>query len=271
MSIHHAAMDHLEKAKRLVEGDYDSLRYAVLELRYGIECLVYELLPGYAEELSDEVREAWKPSEILQEMVSCNPGLPNTVSLAMAFDGPDRKPGPAVHLGTQTGIAPKSLLKDYSRLGSFLHARKPDGNPHDEGKLRRSVEKVISSLERYRSDTIISNFAKRHRFPCQSCGREILRRLGAFDLDPFVRCPNKNCRAVHERIVEEGDEYRFRMARENFKCACGTGSFFDLHVLQPGVRIKCRGCSKVFILRLAVVPIEPPGSQSATPSKAPQT
>jgi hypothetical protein len=247
-------MDHLDKAKHLAGGGYDSLRYAVLELRYAIECLVYELLPGYEDELPDEVREAWRPSEILREMVSCNPGLPQTVSVAMGFERPDGTRGPAMHMGTQTGLTPSSLLKDYARLGHFLHAQKPDGQPHDEAALRRSMEKVIGSLERYRGDTIIANLAERHQFSCHACGRKILRRPRAFDLNPFVRCPNKECRAIHERIREDG-EYLFRMVQEHFTCPdCGIGSFFDQHLLQPGTRIRCRGCSKEFDLRMVVVP-----------------
>lgn len=173
----------------------------------------------------------------------------------MGFEGRDGRPGPAMHMGTQTGLTPSSLVKDYNRLGQFLHARKPDGQPHDEEKLRRSVEKVIASLERYRDDTIIADFAERHQFSCRACGRKILRRRRALDLNPFVRCPNKDCRAIHERIREDGGEYLFRMVQEHFRCPdCGIGSFFDQHLLQPGARIRCHGCSKEFDLRMVVVP-----------------
>jgi DNA-directed RNA polymerase subunit RPC12/RpoP len=121
---------------------------------------------------------------------------------------------------------------------------------------------VISSLERYRNDSIIINLAERHQFPCHGCGRTILRRPRAFDLNPFVRCPNKDCRAIHERIRGDGGEYLFRMVQEPFKCPdCGTGSFFDQHLLQPGARIRCRGCSKEFDLRLVVVPSPQPGQR----------
>src|SRR5262245_49533906 len=133
MSIHHSAINHLDKARRLLDqADYDSLRYAVLELRYGIECLVYELLPKYAEELSDEVREGWRPSEMLLDMVGCDPDLPHTASLAIGIEGAGGSLGPAYPLGTQTGLDPKALSREYSRLGSFLHAQKPDGRPHDD-------------------------------------------------------------------------------------------------------------------------------------------
>jgi ribosomal protein L37AE/L43A len=172
------------------------------------------------------------------------------------------------HLGTQTRITPKSLLKDYSRLGSFLHAKKPAGSPHTKETLSRSVATVIKSLERYRGDSILANFAGRHKFACSACGREIIRRVRALDLDPLVRCPNKDCRAIHERIPGEAKgEYRFRMVQQNFACPfCKVTGYFDVHKLQPGVKIKCRGCGKEFLIRLIADPVET-NEQSAPPSK----
>jgi hypothetical protein len=250
-------MKHLDKAKSLVGGDYDSLRYAVLELRYAIECLVYRLVPSYEKELSDETRDAWRPAEILQEMVRCNPDLPRTASYRMGLETENGEPGRAVDLGTQTGITPKALQEDYARLGSFLHAKQPDGRPHDEEKLRRSVEQVIGSLERYRGDSIIANFSEHQSFACESCGREIVRRISALAVDPLVRCTNKECRAVYERITGN-DGGRFKMVQEDVNCpACVAHGYFDRHNLNPGMRIKCRVCSREFITALSVLPSDP--------------
>jgi ribosomal protein L37AE/L43A len=254
MSIHHSAIQHLNTAASLMEkGDYDSLRYAVLELRYGLECLVYELLPHYASELPDDVLEGWKPSEMLRAMVDCNPDLPHTVSLASWPSGPGREPGAGVLLGTQTGITSKELLGEYNRLGSFLHAKKPDGRPHDDEKLRRSVLIGVEFLERYRNDSVIQNFGVYQTFTCGACGRPVKRRQKAIDPSRIIRCPNKDCGAEFQAIPE-GDGFRFRMFQAPFTCPqCGVKGFFDRHRLGEGVKIQCRGCEKEFVLRFAVL------------------
>jgi len=79
MSIHHNSVKHLEKAKTLAgTGDYDSLRYAALELRYAIECIFYELLPLYQEELPSDIIEKWKLQEIIDVIIDCDPHVEHT-------------------------------------------------------------------------------------------------------------------------------------------------------------------------------------------------
>src|SRR5687768_15974814 len=73
-SMHENARRALEKAKKLIgAADSDSLRYASLELRTAIEHLFYELMPLYEEELPSDIVREWRPVQIIDALVDCDP------------------------------------------------------------------------------------------------------------------------------------------------------------------------------------------------------
>jgi DNA-directed RNA polymerase subunit RPC12/RpoP len=257
VSIHHEAMFHLDKAVRqAASDDVDSLRYAALNLRDSIECLAFELVPLYKAELPDEVLEAWRPQEILAALLDCNPSLPHSSILSLAAEDADGNPKKWMTMGRSSGLVPSVLSSSNHRLGSFLHAR-PDGQPHDLKKLRRSVKKVADVLERYRNDSVIDTLGKKHIFPCE-CGREVVRREEALRISPFVRCPNKNCRAMYERVNAQAGGSEFAPLQEEFVCpGCKEKSYFGRHLLKEGNGLRCPGCSDVWLLEARLILVRP--------------
>lgn len=258
MSIHHQAVSHLDRAVALeARGDYDSLRYAALELRHAIECLVYELMPYYKEELPTEAFETWWPQEILEALVDCNPMLKHSVVVRFSPEDAEGNPTEWHTMGRQTGIGPKLLRAGYHRLGNFLHAP-VDGGRHDEEKLKRSVKKVINLLEPYTADNLIDNFAVRHNFTCK-CGRKVVRRDEAVKKSPLVRCPDKNCGAQYEFVSTEGGKSEFRIVRRDVLCrACGSTNYLDADLVENGVKLRCFNCFKIWQLHEGFVILAAP-------------
>jgi len=253
MSIHFRAIEHLDKAIELAESEsLEHLRYAALELRLAIECLVYQFLPYYRDEVPDELFSEWRPQIILDALVDANPDLPHSHTLRMAPENAKGEPTAWYTMGKQTGLSPKHLRAAHHRLSNFLHATAEDTHV-DEEKLRRSVEKVASILEPFRTDSVISNFAVRHSVECE-CGRRFSRRGRALEKSPLVRCPNKDCKRLWRYVSEEGQVSQWEMVSQEIVCQkCKETTYFSPTQVQPGARLRCSYCNAVSRLEPGVI------------------
>lgn len=258
MVFHHEAMIHLDNAHALLEkSDEANLLYAALELRLSIECLVYEALPHYLKtgQLPDEVNDHWKPKQILDILVDCNPTLPNPSQILGASQN---EPSNWIKLGSQNGLNPALLNSLWQRLSSFLHKR-PESRANDIKKLRKSIELAISQLEVFRNDDIQFNLNATMSFIC-TCGRKVVRQIIALHEDPLVTCPNKECHAVYEWNQSEQDS-QFSMIQYEFTCpSCNSKTYFGKHLFGEGKIIECTepSCAKKWQLqtRYGLVPFE---------------
>src|SRR5688572_29294296 len=117
--VHAKTIECVRKAGSLIEaGDADSLRYATLQLRMGIEYLFYELIPSYKDELPDDIMSKWQPKQIIDALLECDPLVDKDARIAITAAGAS---SPALVLRSKA--VNKGILKDhYHRLGSFLHA-----------------------------------------------------------------------------------------------------------------------------------------------------
>ena len=257
MSIHREAMEHLDKARRLLDaGDVDSLRYAALEMRYCIEHLFYKVVPQYKDELPDNVLrgDVWKPGEIISMIADIDPGVTHDRRLRI---GPETSPGiPATRMwemGSQTGLRRDLARRLWNGLGFYLHARF-DQRAHDPVKLRAKLEKVLPRLEQFRSDRVImSGFEMRATSKCQDCGRALARRMAALKDDPYVVCPSKACGAVYKVTDVDARNAEWQMVQENLKCEkCGADNWLGVHALKRGAvnksTVTCCGCQFVYQL-----------------------
>lgn len=255
MSIHNKSIRHLEKAKALAKtNDYDYLRYAALELRYAIEFIFYELIPLYRDELPSDIIEKWKPQEIIDAVIDCDPYVEHSKEISIAFEDDQEQPN-WLNMGKQSGVSKKILREGYHRLGRFLHAPLNLVN-HDLDELRRSVEKAMAVVESFRNDRIKSNIALRHSFTCV-CGRQITRNQHALDRNPLVKCPDVKCGAIFEYEKTDNNPSTFKLLEQAIKCPeCNTYNYFGAHLLADNVEFSCIECSKKWKLKSAFV-IEP--------------
>ncbi len=274
MSIHHEAMRHLDKAKKLLaKGDDDELRYAALELRYSIEHLYYKFIPSFKKELPDDVLEgkAWRPADIIDMISDLEPTIASDTILSI---GPEKAPGiPGEQkyvLGKQSGIGKDLIRKAYHALGSYLHAR-VDQEVHDPQRLRRRLEKIVPMLERYRGDRVISSgFGVKSNMPCTYCGRTIVKRLQPEKPESIIQCPNRNCQALYKVANDSANGALWTPIEQAISCqTCKTDNWFPVHELQTGVSqratFECVKCKTKYRLEpfINVVPVAEENHSSA--------
>jgi len=257
MSIHHEAMEHLEKAQVLLAaGGDDNLRYAALEMRYCIEHLFYRIIPQYQEELPDNVLkgDVWKPGDIINMIADIDPGVTHDRGLRI---GRETQPGvPAavmLDMGMQTGLRKDLARRLWNGIGFYLHAR-TDQRPHDSAKLRAKLEKILPRLEQFRGDRLImSGFELRTTSKCKECGRGMGRRVAAVKDNPYVTCPSTGCGAIY-KLTEIGERHvEWNLLQENLKCdKCGADNWLGVHAWKKGAKgnatVTCSGCKFVYQL-----------------------
>lgn len=248
--IHSKAMAHLDKARVLAEkGDYDSLRYAALELRFAVERIVLDVLKTYENqgEIPDEALTEWRLKEILKILWDCNPDLPQSVSFRIGSEG-DSGPLSGLFLtGTQSGIDAAALGGDWKLLGKFLHAERGEGI-HPVQDMQRAIGSAVARLEPYRNDTALINAAERGHFTC-ACGRTVTRRLSALKKDPVVRCPNKACRAEYRWSGSVSDSFFTPVTVELTCPSCTATSRIGRHLVRDRARLHCPACSARLSIR----------------------
>lgn len=129
MSIHHKAMEYLDKSKRLIDsGDDDNLRYAALDIRYCLEHLFYSLIPQYKDELPDDVVEGnvWRPGEIIDMIADINPTVAHDSEIRIGLQpAPGVAPTQMYVLGRQSGIGKDLVRKVYHKLGFYPCTNRP--------------------------------------------------------------------------------------------------------------------------------------------------
>lgn len=116
------ARQHHEAANQLLAGDEPGAgRYACLELRMALECLTYDLLKLYREDVSDELLMTWQASAILDALLDIDPTIEGPIEFQVAgedggFDNP-------LISWREERMKVKWAKKAYFQLGHFLHER----------------------------------------------------------------------------------------------------------------------------------------------------
>jgi hypothetical protein len=230
------------KARALLETcDVDSLRYATLQLRMGIEYLFYELVPLYREELPDDILTAnWQPQRILDALLECDPDADKDSRMAL---GLSQEPGQPFVADTilETKAPTKRLLKKhYHRLGSYLHAPVDLKDPPLE-KWNADLKATIDSLSEYTLGQALANFRCLIGIECV-CGRTIRRNRRAIEATGIMQCQNPECRAEWN-VLLEGDETQATLRSESFVCQiCQTENFLPASKIKDGLRADCVEC-----------------------------
>lgn len=111
---HHAAAGEL-----LAGGDDAQLRHACLELRMALECLAYDLLKLYRDDVEDKVLEMWQAGAILDALREIDPGVERPIELKIA--GEDGDYDQPLLAWREERLDGRWARKAYHSLGHFLH------------------------------------------------------------------------------------------------------------------------------------------------------
>lgn len=251
---HYETSQCVEKASSLLANDdLDSLRYASLQLRMGIEYLFYELIPLYKDELPDDITTAnWQPQKIFDEILECNPGAGHDGRYAFGPSG--TRPEDGGWVGYESKAPNKKLLKDhYHRLGKYLHAPVDMKNPSSE-KWKTDLEKAIDCLRQYKLGQVLSNIRPLVEITCR-CGRTIKRNKYGVEASGVMRCPDPGCKIIYDvKFVE--DRMDFYVRESSYYCPyCEQRNFFPTCRAVKGSKLECGNCKKGVELQESLRPI----------------
>ncbi len=247
--VHAATMACVQKAESLIaQGSADSMRYATLQLRMGIEYLFYELIPLYREELPDDIcTSKWRPQEIIDSLLECNPDVDKDARIAIGdSDAEGNLSSPAIVREVKSPN--KRLLRQhYHRLGSYLHAPVNLVQP-EIAKWKSELDKALGCLKEYKNDQMLANIGPKVKIPCE-CGRVIKRNLHGVNVTGEMKCPNPQCRAVFDVRVENNQTH-FTMRQTTYECPfCHTDNFVPTGRICDGMPITCAKCEKRVVVR----------------------
>jgi hypothetical protein len=240
--MHEEARWCVDKARALVtSGDQNDLRYACLELRGAIEHLFYELIPLFADELPSDIVYEWRPVQIIDAIVDCDPSAEADSRICIFNYDSDGNPGQPHFLGEQKALTRKLLRDYYHALGSYLHAPLPGKSPNF-ARLPKRLKATIEVLEEHCASSVMANIGKKCSFEC-TCGRRITRNARAIAANPIVKCLDSKCGAVFEYIGEDNEIASFRPVVSKFICPeCQTENCVGSHLLRDGLVVDCVEC-----------------------------
>lgn len=246
-------------------GDAESLRYASLQLRMGIEYLFYNLLSVYRDELPDDITKDWQPQKLMDAILECDADADQDATLMLGPPGAFRSEELPDGVIVQESKAPnkKLIRKHYHRLGFYLHAPVDLKEP-DEKKWLGDLRKAVEDLKEYDLTKIVMNFSEAFTVNCELCGRTIKKKCSAVETSKVMQCPNSKCNAIYDAKVE-GKQVSVLLRRGDYLCPyCGSKNYFSVGSLADRVTIACGGCGKRMVartfLRLLPADGDPPES-----------
>jgi hypothetical protein len=240
----------LNKARQaLASGESHKLRYAALELRTALECLVYDRAQNYKEELSGKKLNTWQPKQLLNILLKIDPYADQTSIISFGLEEEYGVPAKEMtYLGTDRVISLKEIREYYDRLGSYLHAPTIEQAAQGKGipgeKLRKSCEELCSIIDSSLGSKVWNaDFKLTTSLDCEDCGTKIVRRVQAQQDQFEATCIE--CDASY--ILTRTSDNRFIWKANNLQVACANPECREnISVWRRDIAVdkywKCKSC-----------------------------
>lgn len=229
----------------LSKKDDDALTYVALELRLCLEAIIYEKLGAYSKYVPSVVFEKWQPTHALKMLLQFEPGADENLRMRIAPEDPSGQPaGPWVDLGEHRTLQLTWLVKNYNKLGSYLHAPRGPSPKIDSKKMREDLERIAAEIKEVLESPIVGvTLAERVQFRCVVCGQDGLANAEGVRLSKRVHCVNPDCGAVYN--AEEGEKgWKLHLEVSAFDClSCGSPVQTENRFLDIGRRFVCSKCN----------------------------
>jgi hypothetical protein len=257
----------LERAKALLADPAETnLRYAALELRMVMEMVTYEKLVAAKDVIPAEVLKTWQPPKAVKALVEFQEHADQGFTIEVAemgdvpegFDKLDYAQQLEYYqkldykkLGEHHALSLAWLKKNYNKIGNLLHAPNPGSSPEKPAKTAKYLADLISELELVLCSTIFT-FVERGGcvFPCQACGKPVIRNTDAMKAGAVAVCSTQDCDGEY-RLVNTGEgEWVVQPIQTKFTCpGCSHESLYWPRKICVGSALTCPGCN----LRFGVV------------------
>lgn len=237
------AQEQLKAAFELMgKGDDDLLLAAALRLRMALECIAYEILQSFEEDVIIERMETWQPGKLIKELKEIDRGVESDHHISIGWqENADRPAKEMRSLGVDQRVKGSWLNASYNTLGSYLHEptvrQHREKNYFDPEAARKKMVRISDEISRVLDSTLYAiNLNVGINFTCE-CGAPMKRRVELLQRDGQIGCGN--CARIW--LVEKtGDVWRKESAVHNSTCpSCGETNSFPAKVLREGDEFEC--------------------------------
>ncbi|GJD76582.1 hypothetical protein [Methylobacterium goesingense] len=264
------AQNSAERARTLLAEDDDrSVTYAALELRFGLEALIYAHAINYLDELGDPKRLDWQAPKLLEQLIDIDPFADSTMFLRAV----DPITGERHNVGIERRLDLKKLKKRYYKLGNALHAPSIASmdikNHKNKTEWRSYCQEIIAVID----EVLASSAAVAGGAHCQifqmncSCGTVIRRRtdpLFVHRVDntkgaPSIKVRCHNCvESVEVSINKAGDGFDVASDLLTYECphkGCGNHNKIWEQELVNGKEVACKHCGGRILMSTMIRPV----------------
>ncbi|WP_439370841.1 hypothetical protein [Bradyrhizobium sp. DASA03120] len=208
--------------KLLAEDTPQSITYAALECRLGIEKVCYDRLKIAHDYIAHEDLRGWRPRDVVVTLITeVDKRATSQQTLYMAkqpFDAyqvsleniPDKE---WVKIGTQAGFDAKLLSEYWQALSNLaLHVALPKTKDEDipaYGDFNKTKAKVIEVLAELKrlvevGGMLTSGIGLTEHLKCE-CGRTIQRRSAMLKHEQVINCIGGDCDESFSVLIENGE------------------------------------------------------------------
>lgn len=247
----------------LESGEDTRLKFAALELRFGIEALTYHRLLMYKDEIAPSEYAKWQPHKVVEMLHSIYPDVDKPSVLSVAPDSG----GPGTVLGHDQPVSLANIKRYYNAIGSYLHA--PMLNQIENGrvtpdfnKMRKRCDEILEILEKALGSTAWSNFGMFATLAsCYECDKPVRRRWS--NDQERTRVPCFHCRAEYWLTGSEHGKALWEPNYERVTCpACKHINTCWPRDIEPGVTCSCKACGRQHRFQIGVVVLPDPNDGS---------
>jgi len=210
--------------KLLAEDTPQSITYAALECRLGIEKVCYDRLKIAHDYIAHEDLRGWKPRDVVvtliaevDEHAASQQTMYMTKQPSDAYQVPleNIPDGEWVKLGTQAGFNANRLRDYWNALAKLaLHVALPKAKDEDipaYGDFNKTKAKVIEVLAEFKrlvevGGMLTSGAGPTVHFKCE-CGRTIQRRSDLLKHEKVISCIGSDCDESFTVLIEGGEVY----------------------------------------------------------------
>lgn len=208
MSMRSLAAAHLQAAEvQLAQQSERALRYACLDLRMAIECITFDLLALYRDDVLDETLTEWRADKILVALKRIDPSADASPTIQIANEAGEFDVANSIRFDEHR-FETKWAKKAYQTLGRYLHERSfielEEGKANDWELVRERTAAIADELQMIIDSSGWGLRMKQNLgVPCE-CGAEAGFKMGPLQLRSRARCAK--CGANYEVVRREAGD-----------------------------------------------------------------
>jgi hypothetical protein len=240
------ASSHLEHAKKYASSQNDDdLVVCAVYLRYSIESLAYYKLAGMQEYYDLPEFSRWEPPRVVRLVNEIDPSAFLNVLLKVSNESGDFDLT-SVEL-RQDGIDTRSIIKNYHKLGQFLHVpaiSQREKRKEQFGGLQDLCIGTVELLKIALADEFVDiKVGVNCESRCVKCGGAIRRRMPPSGRRQVVEC--LNCHIKYDIEMAKSGDVVWSVLATEFACPkadCGAKNRFFEGQAVVGKGFVCRSC-----------------------------